>query len=84
MLEKIMKILGYEKLSKIKIQESFKNHLPRSGKMVEKYIYYLKFGKLEQPIVVNSENILIDGFTTYIIAKNFNKKYVKVNRKNFS
>lgn len=80
MLTKVMKLLGKEKLSNIKIQEGFKKHPPRLGKMVIKWIFYTKYGMFSQPIVVNKNNVLIDGYTTYIMAKALNKKYMKVKR----
>lgn len=53
------------KLSKIKISEEFKNHPPRWTKMLDKQAFYIEHGKYEQPIVVNENNILVDGYTTY-------------------
>lgn len=69
-----------KKLSNIKIQESFKQHPPAEWKMNYKVYYYLIHGKFEQPIVINKDGYLIDGYTTYLICKKKNKKYVKVKR----
>ena len=69
-----------KKLSNIKIQDSFKQHLPRERKMNYKVYYYLIHGKFEQPIVINKDGYLIDGYTTYLICKKKNIKYVKVKR----
>lgn len=69
-----------KKLSNIKIKDSFIKHPPREEKMNYKISYYLITGKFEQPIVINKEGYLIDGYTTYLICKNRNKKYVRVVR----
>ena len=68
-----------KKLS-IKIKDSFIEHPPREEKMNYKISYYLITGKFEQPIVINKEGYLIDGYTTYLICKCKNKKYVRVVR----
>ena len=67
-------------LSNIKIKDSFIEHPPREEKMNYKISYYLIRGKFEQPIVINKEGYLIDGYTTYLICKGRNKKYVRVVR----
>lgn len=67
-----------KKLRNIKIKDSFIEHPPRKEKMNYKISYYLITGKFEQPIVINKEGVLIDGYTTYLICKSRNKKYVRV------
>lgn len=67
-------------LSNIKIKDSFIEHPPREEKMNYKISCYLITGKFEQPIVINKEGYLIDGYTTYLICKGRNKKYVRVVR----
>ena len=67
-------------LSNIKIKDSFIEHPPREEKMNYKISYYLITGKFEQPIVINKEGYLIDGYITYLICKGRNKKYVRVVR----
>ena len=79
-MEKIMKLLGYENINNIKIKKAFERNLPKINKMSEKLTYYIKNNKYEQPIVLDNENWLIDGYTTYLIAKYTNEKYVKVRR----
>lgn len=69
-----------KKLSNIKIKDSFIEHPPREETMNYKISYYLITGKFEQPIVINKEGYLIDGYTTYLICKGRNKKYVRVVR----
>lgn len=80
MLEEIMKIFGREKLSNIKIQDSFKRNPPKYEKILEKIAYYNTYQNFEQPIVVDKDNMLIDGYTTYLIAKKLGMRYVKVKR----
>ncbi len=71
-----------KKLSNIKIKDSFKQHPPAEWKMNYKFYYYLTHGKFEQPIVINKDGYLIDGYTTYLICKKIaKKKFVKVIRR---
>lgn len=66
------------KLSKIKIPHKFKRKYPKPEKMLRKYEFFLKHKKLESRIVINKQNILIDGYTSYLIAKAFGFKKVTV------
>lgn len=68
------------KLSKIKIQEKFKKNPPRWTKMLSKQLFYIYNRKFEQPIVVNKDNVLVDGYTTYLLAKQMGRKYMPVKR----
>lgn len=81
MLDKIRRKLNYVKIDEIKIYKEFEKHNPRLSKMAEKIAYFIQFGKFEQPIVINKCNYLEDGYTSYLIAKNLNWKWVKVKRK---
>ncbi len=80
MIDKIMKLLGKENIRNIKIQDGFKKNPPRFKKMLEKMNYYNEYQNFEQPIVVNGDNVLIDGYTTYLIAKQLGIRYMKVKR----
>ena len=80
MLQEIMKIFGKEKLSNIKIQDKFKRNPPKFKKMLEKMNYYNQYQNFEQPIVVDKDNALIDGYTTYLITKQLGIKYMPVKR----
>lgn len=77
MIEKIMKKLGYRKLSSIEIQDKFKTHPPIQEKLELREYIYNYTGKFVVPIVLEG-NLLVDGYTTYLIAKKHNKKYIKV------
>lgn len=80
MLDKIMKIFNKEKLSNIKIQDSFRRNPPSHKKVLVKMNYYNKYQNFEQPIVLDKDNVLIDGYTTYLIAKQVGMKYMPVKR----
>ena len=69
-----------KRLKNIKISKEFKMKYPRTLKLISKMEYYLRNNKFEQPIVINKENILVDGYTSYIIAQMLDKKYVRVKR----
>ena len=75
----ISKLWGYKKLSDIEIPRKFKMNPPKKDKMYERERYYKLTGKFLVPIVLK-ENLLVDGYTTYLLAKKLNKKYVKVKR----
>lgn len=80
MLDKMMKLLGYEKLSNIKIREDFKKTPPKRKKLDNKWEFYIIYGKFEQAVVLDRNNYLLDGYTTYLIAEGLEKKYIKVKR----
>lgn len=80
MITKIMRLFGKEKLTNIKIQESFKEHPPKFDKMICKWMFYTKYGMFTQPIVVDKNNYLVDGYTTYLMALALKKKYMTVKR----
>lgn len=69
-----------KRLKNIKISKEFKMKYPRTLKLISKMEYYLRNNKFEQPIVINKENVLVDGYTSYIIAQMLNKKWVRVKR----
>lgn len=71
----------YMKLSKIKIKESFKKNQPAEWKMSLRWEYYRKTGELHSPIVVNEKGYLVDGYTSYLIAKADGLKEVEVVRR---
>ena len=69
-----------KRLKNIKISKEFKMKYPRTLKLISKMEYYLRNNKFEQPIVINKDNVLVDGYTSYIIAQMLNKKWVRVKR----
>ena len=78
--DKIMRLFGYENIENIHIYEDFKNHPPKPWKMWERRLFWMFTKKFAVPIVVNSGNYLKDGYTSYLIAKGHEIKYVKVVR----
>jgi len=77
MLDLIMKLLGYENINKIKIPEEYKK--PREIKLQAKKYFYKKYGILPE-IILDKNNVLIDGFCSYYIAQVWNMTYVKIRR----
>ena len=66
------------KESDIIIPEEFKATKPRFEKMIQKRKFYRKNNRFESKIVLNKDFLLIDGYTSYIIAKENGMKYVEV------
>lgn len=77
MLDLMMKLLGYENINKIKIPEGYKK--PREIKLNAKKHFYKKHGILPE-IILDKNNVLLDGFCSYYIAQVWNIKYVKIRR----
>ncbi len=76
----IKRILGIERLDKIMIPIEFIEHPPKDGKIIARKIYYMMYHKFKVPIVITNKCNLIDGYTSYLIAKKYGEKYVKVVR----
>lgn len=73
-------IVGQEyivNLEDIKISEEFKQSPPRPEKLNRKYINYY-YGNGMDTIIVDTDGVLCDGYTTYIIGKGLGIKRVKV------
>ena len=67
------------RIKKIKIKSNWKR--PTETKMSEKIVYYIDNHKFKDEIVVDKNNYLIDGYTTYILQKEYaNKKIVNVRK----
>lgn len=62
----------------IKIKDEFINTPPLERKMDRKWRYYRETGRLSSPIVLNEQFYLIDGYTSYLIAKADGLKTVEV------
>ena len=76
-LNLIMRIFGYKNIDKIIIPEYYRK--PKRKKLQYKKEFYKRYGILPE-IILDQNNILIDGFCSYYIAKVKNIKYVKVRR----
>lgn len=67
------------KMRKIVISDDFQRHPPRCKKMVDRVNYFLDNGEFHSPIVLDARNYtLLDGYTSYIIAKVLGWKTVPV------
>ena len=65
-------------LKDIDIPINFLRHHPRQEKMEQKWAYYRQTGGFESPILLNRNFELVDGYTSYIIAKTENMHKVPV------
>lgn len=65
-------------LSDITIKRDFKLHKPNPIKMYWKRKYYKENRKFESKILLNRDFELVDGYTSYLIAKKESMKYVDV------
>ena len=77
----IMRLFGYENINNIKIQEDFIKHPPRESKMSARRMYCWVTDEFFVPIIIDENNILQDGYTSYLIAAERKIKYVKVIRR---
>lgn len=66
------------KLSEIKIQESFLQTRPKESKMQYYRDFYEMTGKQAKPIVINKNNVLLDGYIQYLILKENNEREASV------
>lgn len=57
------------KLNDIKILPCYAEHPPKEMKMKRKRAYYADTGLLQSEIILDSENNLIDGYTSYLVAQ---------------
>jgi hypothetical protein len=60
----------YVDIDDIVIQESFSQ--PSIEKISDRLNYYKEHGKFEKDIVINKENVLLDGYITYLLCKLLN------------
>lgn len=65
------------RLDDIKIRDSFVNSKPNEEKMQMKTVEYNNSGKLK-PIIVDENNVLIDGYISYLILKQFEIENTRV------
>ena len=69
------------RLNKIKISKEFKNHNPKNNKMDDKNYFYIINGTFKEKIILNKDNVLVDGYTTYLLAKMYEKKFIWVHKR---
>lgn len=56
-------------LDKINIPVIFKRDLPNKGKISARYNFFKKTGSFDREILIDENNNLLDGYTTYLICK---------------
>lgn len=66
------------KVDDIKIFPCFEEHPPKIEKMEQKRQYFQETGLLQSQIILDRENNLIDGYTSYLLAKENNMECVPV------
>ena len=66
------------KLSDIKISDAFANSIPRVEKLNECRNSWNLWNRQDRYIVVNSDNVLIDGYIQYLVLKENNVEEVEV------
>lgn len=66
------------KLSKIKIPKQMLKTPPHPYKIQQKYSYYRYTHKFVDEIILDKHYELLDGYTTYLLAKMFGYKKIKV------
>lgn len=66
-------------LHNIVISDEFEKHPIKSQKMVKKIEFFIDKGVFKEKIIVDENNILVDGYSTYLLAKElkFEKVFVK-------
>ncbi len=65
-------------IKNIKIYPCFSEHPPKQGKLEGKECKYAQSGMAELDIVLDAENYLIDGYCSYLIAKEKGLTHVPV------
>lgn len=71
-------------ISDIAIPDDFKNSTPIPGKILRKLDYYNRYSKFDKDIVLNKDNVLIDGYINYLICQLLHINTIKVVIKNIS
>ena len=66
------------KLNEIKIKDDFLNSKPKKEKLKKHLQHYIKNDDFMKPILLDKDNILLDGYITYLIAKIFNYEEIEV------
>lgn len=76
--DKIMRLYGYENINKITIPSWFKK--PNEWKMDYYEWFYKATDRFHSEVIINECRTLRDGYTTYLLAKKYGVKYIKVKR----
>ena len=85
LIDKIMRKLGFENINNIIIKNNYQEKPPKEWKMNIRRNFYNTYKEFYVPIVIQQVNynrwFLIDGYTSYLIAKEKGIKYIPVERK---
>lgn len=81
-LKKIIYVLNTIDLSHINIPPSFAATVPNPYKVYKCVDYFKKTGRLDCEIIIDKDNVLVDGYIRYLVAKMFNIKKVRYKRQN--
>lgn len=65
-------------IDEINILPCFAEHPPKEDKMVQKEQYFAETGLLQSQIVLDGNNNLIDGYTSYLLAKAHGLRHVPI------
>lgn len=76
LLKKSVPEIKKVKLVDIKIPKYFTK--PNKKKLNRRFEYYNKNKCLKTPIIIDKNNTLVDGYTSYLISKKYNLEIVKV------
>lgn len=66
------------KISNIKIPKKFSK--PKFKKITKRKEYFEKYGYFRSTIILNNKNYLVDGYTTYLLAKEMKFDYITILR----
>ena len=66
------------RLEKKKKKKDFSE--PKERKIKERRMYFNKYGYFKSPIILDRNNTLLDGYTTYLLAKEIGYKSITILR----
>lgn len=66
------------RLQDIIIDDSMKSSSPSPEKLKDRYEHYQNTGQFKKKIFINQDNVLVDGYITYLICKMIDKDFVQV------
>jgi len=58
------------------IPVSFANSIPREQKVLDKLNYFCAHGSFRQTVSINKNNVLYDGYATYLAAKRMGRRTI--------
>jgi len=65
-------------LKDIQISSCFKSTMPNTDKIKECYDFYKKNNKLDRDIIIDKNNVLVDGYVGYLVCKMLSKENIRV------